>query len=396
MGKALGGLFGGGASQGTQTSTSEPWKPAQGVLEKLLKEAGSLYDKNGGINAEYIDKEIADLNPEMQGAIKDLIGSQGMKDMIGGMNSNVQTGVSGIGQATGALGNLASGSGGITSDKINNLAKDLYQSDVVKSQKDQLTKDVQQGLKGQIQGLNQQATSSGNMGSSRAGVAEGVATGKAADAIASGSAAIQNSAMQNAMGQAIGTLQGNQSTQLGAANQLGSLGLGSGQLGLGVNSSQNQIYQNALQGSGILQNQQQNVLNNNWMNSLGQQSAGWDNIGKLLGVAGPVGGMGGSSNQTGNTGAQSGFNNILGMGSLAMGAYQQFSDASLKKKVKKKGKTSKGNTKYDWEWNDSAKKRVGKKGKDSGVLAQEVAKTNPDAISKDSKTGRLMVDYDKV
>ncbi|MGL4998224.1 MAG: hypothetical protein ACRC5T_04585, partial [Cetobacterium sp.] len=141
-----------------------------------------------------------------------------------------------------------------------------------------------------------------------------------------------------------------------------------------------------------------NQANNNWFNQQGQANAGWDNLSKYLGMAGSIGGMGGSSTSTSSGGGSGALGQIVGMGTSIMGGLGAlgFSDASMKKKVKATGKKTKGgNKEFEWEWNDSAKKRVGKKGKEKGVLAQEVAKKNPDAVVKDKKTGRLMVDYDK-
>lgn len=325
------------------------------------------------------------------------MGSEGMKGMVDTINQGVKSGIGGIGQATDALGNIAAGGGKITSDDINKMAKDLYQSERVNSQVSQLSKDVNEGLKGQIQNLNQQSSASGNMGSSRAGVAEGVATGKAADAIAQGSASIQNQAMQDATQQAIGTLSGNVSNQMGAAGSLGNLGLGAGQLGGTSANIYNQMLQNQLTGAGITQNQEQNKLNNDWFNKQGASNAGWDNLSKLLGMAGSIGGLGGTSNTTGTSGGTGG--GMAGLGGLLTGVGAiggLFSDASLKKNVKKKGKTPSGETEYEWEWNKSAEKRVGKKGKDSGVLAQEVAKHKPEAVKKDKMSGKMMVDYDKI
>lgn len=389
----MGKLFGGGSSGGSQTTESSPWKPAQEALEKILADAGQIYDKQGGLNGNWIDKQLADLNPEMQQAVKDMLGSDQMKNTLSTIDKGVQGGIGGIGQAAGALGGLTQQ--GITGEDINKLAGELYDNELVGSQKEQLTKDVQHGLSKNVQGLNQQASQSGNMGSSRAGVAEGVAIGEAADAIATGSANIENSARQSAYGQALGTLQGNQSTALGAAGQLGSLGLGAGNLGVSSLTGQNQILQNQLTGAGILQNQQQNQLNNNWFNQQGQANAGWDNLNKYLGMAGSIGGMGGSSTTSNKTGSSSIFNNVLGAATSLGGAWLM-SDISTKKKIKKKDtKTKKGSDEYSWEWNKSAEKRGGKKGRSEGVLAQAVAKDKPDAVAKDKKSGRLMVDYDK-
>lgn len=394
----MGKLLGGGGGSSSQSSSSAPWAPAIPVLEKILGDAEKLYDEKGGINAEWLDKQIADLTPEMQSTVKNLMSSDGMKSMVDNINKGVTSGIGGIGQATDTLGNIAQGGGKITSDDINKMAKDLYQSDRVNSQVSQLSKDVNEGLQSQIQNLNQQSSASGNMGSSRAGVAEGVATGKAADAIAQGSAAIQNQAMQDATQQAIGTLSGNVANQMGAAGQLGNIGLGAGQLGGTSANIYNQMLQNQLTGAGITQNQAQNILNNQWFNQQGQANAGWDNLSKLLGMGGAIGGLGGTSNTTGK-GGTSVSSGMAGLGGLmsgigAMGS--MFSDASLKKNVKKKGKTPSGETEYEWEWNKSAEKRIGKKGKEVGVLAQEVVKHKPEAVKKDRMTGKMMVDYDKV
>ncbi|MGL5015836.1 MAG: hypothetical protein ACRC6V_16375 [Bacteroidales bacterium] len=379
-------------SGGSQTSESNPWGPAQDILKKILADAESLYDKNGGLNAEWIDKEIVDLTPEMQQAVKDMLGSDQMKQTIGNINQSAQQGMSGIGQATGILGGLANQ--GITSDNINQMAGELYDSDLVKSQKENLGKEIDAGLKKNVQGINQAASGSGNMGSSRAGVAEGVAIGEASDAYATGASNIENTARQNAMGQALGTLQGNQSTALGAGGQLGSLGLGSGGLMQGTLAGQNQILQNQLTGAGILQNQNQNVANNNWFNSQGQQNAGWGNLSNLMGFAGGIGSMGGTQTGGSSTGTMGTMQGLVGMGSTIAGL---FSDASLKKKIKRTGKKTKsGETEYEWEWNEKAKKVAGKSGKDKGVLAQQAAKNSPDAVMREKKTGKLMVDYNKV
>lgn len=395
----------------TTTSESKPWAPAIPHLENILNNAGQLFDKNGGINGNWIDKELADLNPEMQETVKNMINSQGFKDLASNIGNATQQGMSGIGQATGALGGLTQQ--GVTSEDLNKMASELYDTEMVQTQKEQLGKDVQAGLDKNVQRINQGASGSGSMGSSRAGVAEGVAIGEASDAVAQGGAAIENAARQSAYGQAMGTLQGNQQTALGAAGQLGQLGLGSANAQAGLGGMYQQMLQNQMTGSGILQNQQQNQLNNQWFNQQGQANAGWDNLNKYLGMTGAIGGMGGT--QTNTSGGGGG--GMSSLGALAGGVAGGFfggptgamagasvggslfgnSDASLKKKVKATGKkTKKGHKEYTWEWNESAEKKLGKKGSDKGVLAQEVLKKDPSAIAKNKKTGTLMVDYNKV
>lgn len=384
----MGKLFGGGGSQ-TSTSETNPWGPAKEHLENILQNAGNLFDSQGGINAEWIDKELADLDPAMKDAITNMLNNPGMKDVITGMANDIQTGVSGIGQATGVLGQLAQGGGAITSEKLAEEAKKLYNSELVGQQKQQLEQDVQANLDKNVQQLNQQSSGSGNMGSSRAGVAQGVMTGEASKAIATGTAAIEQSAFDKSMNLAAQNLISNQQNQLGAAGQLGSLGTNAGQLGLGSANAWNQMGQNQLTGAGILQQHNQNILNNKWFNQQGQQNMGWDQLNKYLGVAGTIGGMGGTSTSTG-PGADR-FGQMLGAGSsivggLGMGGFFN-SDERLKDKIEvvkaaheitlEDGNTLIIPSLCVWEWNDKAHALFKEKGFSEvphpvGVIAQEL------------------------
>ena len=390
----MGSLFKSKKSTTTQTSESKPWSQAIPILQKVLNDAEKLYTSEGGINQDFVDKEVSKLTPEMQNSVKQLLNSSEVKSSLDSATTAAKSGASGIDTAKSLLSSLAS-NGGITAKDINSMTSALYDSDTVKSQTEQLGKTVREQLAGNIQDINQSSTSSGNMGSSRAGVAEGVAKGKAAEAIATGVADIQNTARTTAQQAALNTLQNNQSTQLNAANQLGSLGTSSAGLLNQTANQYNQVYQNALQGSNVLQTQAQNVADTNWFNKVGQQQQGWANLGNLANIAGSIGSMGGTSTGTAKQsgGGNSMFNNILGGASTAAGIYGALSDASLKKKVKKTGKSKDGTNTYSWEWNDSAKQKFGLEGKDSGVLAQDVAKKKPNAVKREPFKGKLTVDY---
>lgn len=384
----MGKLFGSG-STANKTETS-PWAPAEDALKDILGQAGDLFDKQGGINAEWIDKQIADLTPEMQEYVKNAVNTDAFKDMATGIQQGIQTGQSNIGQATGGLGGLAQQ--GITGADINKLAGELYDSDLVKSQKGQLGKDIESGLAKSTQAINQAAGGSGNMGSSRAGVAEGVAIGEAADAYASGAASIDNAARQSAMGQAIGTLAGNQSTALGAFGQMGQLGVSGmgatsnayGQMGSLWNSALN----NQLQGAGIGQSHNQNILNNNWFNAQGQQNAGWNNLNNYLGIAGSIGGMGSTTTGSGGNSGLGGA--LVGAAGSLGSAWIGKSDQRLKDnievvkeahtRVNPEGVVYPVPTLYKWDWNSKALALFAEDGFEHippafGVMAQELEAT---------------------
>lgn len=385
----------------SSTSESSPWKPAQDQLKDILSQAQDQYDKTGGLDGNWIDKQFPDLTDEMKSSLTNLASSGNLKQVTDNVNQITAGASSNVNNASNTLNGLANG--GITSDQINQLAGSLYDNDTVKSQVQQLTDDGNQNLDRQVQGLNQSANSSGNMGSSRAGVAQGVMTGETNKAIARGTADIQNTARTNAYNQAIGTLQNNQATNLNAANSLGSLGMNQGQL----QANNAGIYQNMLQNqataANTTQTQAQGQADNNWFNQVGNSNAGWDNLSKYLQTVGSIGGMGGTSNTSGSSstsgGGSSMLSTVMGAGSTGAGIIGSgaqagwWSDASMKKNVKKTGKTKDGTTTYDWDWNESGKEK-GMTGKGSGVLAQQLAKEKPEAVQK-QPDGKLMVNYDQ-
>lgn len=389
-------------TQKTESKTeNNPWAPAQDQLKDILADAQAEYEKSGGISGDWINKNYPDLTDDMKNSLQNMSDS-GQLNAVADQINNITSGAAdNVNNASNALGGMTSG--GITADQINSMADSLYDNDLVKSQTDQLNKDVTHQYNQQVQQLNQQAAGSGNMGSSRAGVAQGVMAGKASDAISEGSSNIQNAARTSAYQQALGTLQGNQSTNLSAAGALGNLGMSQGQLQAGNSSIYEQMLQNQYNAANVGQSQAQNQANNDYYNQYGQANAGWDNLNNYLNMVGAIGGMGGTSNSTGKTTASGGgggmFNTILGGASTVAGMGGQsgfgwWSDKSLKKNVKKVGESKSGSKIYEWDWNEKGE-ALGEKGHSRGVLAQEEAKKNPDAVKRDPMSGKLQVDYSK-
>ncbi|MEH0830948.1 hypothetical protein, partial [Micromonospora sp. CPCC 205714] len=56
---------GGGGGGTTTVQKADPWEPAQGQLKDILKQAKQLYDKNGGLDAQAVLREIPGLTPDM-------------------------------------------------------------------------------------------------------------------------------------------------------------------------------------------------------------------------------------------------------------------------------------------------------------------------------------------
>ena len=91
------------------------------------------------------------------------------------------------------------------------------------------------------------------------------------------------------------------------------------------------------------------------------------------------------------TGQQkTGAGDVLGTAAQLAGMYFM-SDKTLKENIKPIGKSENGHNVYTWDWNDKAKE-LGVNDPTTGVLAQEVMKYMPEAVSKNAN-GYYMVNY---
>lgn len=420
---------GGGGGSTTTTTKMEPWKPAQGQLQDILKQAKALYDKNGGLDAEAIQREMPGLTPEMAQSLQSLASSGQLGTIADNMNKYTGSAGEDITGAEQMAKEFANKDFSVTGDQINDLSSQLYDSETVRSQKEQLQGDLQDQYLEGVQQLNQSATMSGAMGSTRAGVAQGVLGGKTLKAQATGEADIMNSARGQAQTLATGVLQANQSNKLNqyqqGMNTLGNLGTTlSGQYSQNATAAAslyNQQLQNQFQAANVGQQMQNAQQETAYQNQVAQKEAPQAALDSYLNSVGKIAGLGGNNSGSSSGGGAAGPNKtqaalggaMSGAASGAMigsvvpgvgtavgavaggiigGASGLFSDATLKKDIKLKGKTKSGDAVYDWKWNEKGKAK-GMEGSATGVLAQREASSNPAAVG--TKQGVLAVDYDK-
>ncbi|MCS5736753.1 hypothetical protein, partial [Herbiconiux daphne] len=167
-----------GGGKSTTVTKSEPWAPAQAQLKDVLAQAKQEYEKNGGLSGNWIDRNYPDFTPEMKQSLQNLAQSGQLTDIADQMKSISSGGAGNIAAAQQGLQDQLAGKYDVTAEKVNNLSSQLYDSDLVKSQKQQLQQDLAEQYQEGVYNLNQSATLSGNMGSSRSGVAQGVMFGK--------------------------------------------------------------------------------------------------------------------------------------------------------------------------------------------------------------------------
>lgn len=341
------------------------------------------------------------------------------QDAIAGLGGNNQQFINQMGGLTGGFGQMAGagwnqmqqganamsglyGQGGLlTQQGMLDAAKGFYDSDLVGSQVNQLGTQLQDMLGGEIQALNQRAAASGGMGSSRAGVAQGVATGKAADAFASGSAQIQNAARQAALGQAMQLGQ----QQLGAAQgqmQFGNQMLSGAMSGIagGIQAGNQMTIQglmNQLAAGGLMQQEGQANKDLDRLNQMIKNNPSLAGMSQLLPFLTAMSGWNTTTNQTGTVtgGGPSTGQQLLGagvsLGGALLGNSALFSDKRLKKNIVNIGNILGVNV-YIWEWNSKALELGAEQQLNIGVIAQEVKDRFPEAVTMFSD-GYYRVNY---
>lgn len=219
----MGSMFKAKSSTTKTSSETNPWAPAQGDLKNVLSEMSNWY--NTAKDTGYISS-TGDL-----GSIYSqyLTGLNGLTDQAQqGVGDLLNNSINGQSNAMQGYNNIANGSLNYSTSDILNGAKSLYNNDMVDAQIAAANKGIDQTLTEQtFTGIDRDAVGSGNMGSSRAGVAQALAAREAADMKTSNANTITANAYQNALNQSANALANNVNTQLagysGATNAANNL-----------------------------------------------------------------------------------------------------------------------------------------------------------------------------
>lgn len=330
MGGILGGKKGSSKSTTTTDTDNTNW---------LMKNTGYTNLANQGIvegsQMTIPGQQIAGYSQNFYDTLNSMANGVDLSGYGSYQNIYDQAGSSMYQQGQGYLGSAVN-----TFSKLQNLtgdqfAKDYaqeYNGDLVKSRISQVS-DLYNDQKNQsIQSLNQNATASGNMGSSRAGVAQGVLEAQTAKNIASSTVDIQ-AQEEAAVEQRLMNRYGLNQSAAGSMANIGSTQINNGMnatsLGYGVYTAGNQAqitnWNNSIYSGGTLQGIQQQNVDTAYNNSLLAQSPSLARLGYMNQVLGPMANFQTSGTQTQTTVTpqqkSSPWGSILGAVGTGVGAY---------------------------------------------------------------------------
>jgi hypothetical protein len=371
-------------SEQKTTSTSTPWGPQGDALKGAFGDAKSIYDSQQG-TPWYQGDLYAGMDPLTSQGIN---ASSGFATGAGANAANTAlgsgAGMLGLGgRAYDALFGAASQDPTQANiDAAGQYANNPYMSGMI----DAASRDVSRNLyENQLPGLNEAATSSGNMNSSRAGVAEGIMRRGAADQIGDIASNMRGQAYQSGLGLAENA-RGTNMNALNAATGAFGQGLGAMGQGFGMANTNNQ---NLISGGQLNQQDQQGQLNADFQQWNGNDQRQNDLLNRYYSI---IGGQNWGGTATGTTPGPSMFQNLLGAGTSIAGAIMA-SDPRLKVDVRETGErtTKHGLPIYSYEY---VKGHGLPTGRHVGVMATDVHKVAPEAVLV--RDGYLHVDYGKL
>ncbi|EHT3579223.1 hypothetical protein KXY27_004542 [Salmonella enterica] len=330
MGGILGGKKGGGKQTTNKSEENTNWlmknSAYTGLANQGIKE-GSQMSIPGLQNAGYSQQFFDNLNDLANGvSLDDYKRYQGLYDTQG--QSMLNQGQEYLGGATDVLSRIQNMSG----DQWRKEYGEEFNSDLVKSRINQVSDIYNTQQNESLQSLNQSATATGNMGSSRSGVAEGVIRSNTAKNIASSAVDIQSqeeAAAEARLMNRYGLAQGAAGTMAGIGQQQIGQGLNLSQLGYGVYQAGNQAqignWNNAIYAGQMQQGIEQENLDIARQNALMAQSPSLQRLGYMNQFLGPMANYQTYGNSTTTTTTQlpkkSPWGTIMGAAGTAVGAY---------------------------------------------------------------------------
>lgn len=300
--------------------------------------------------------------------------------------SNIGSSLAGYGtQAGTALDNYAGSFGEDGQRALMDSAGRYADNPHLSGQIDAVTRDVSRNLSEDIlPSIDRAASAGGNINSSRAGIASGIAQRGAADRVADVSSQMRGDAYNRGLDMARSDRDG----QLNLANAYRGLSqTGMDALQAGAETGYG-AFDRINAGNALDQADRQGQLDDDFQKWQGQDTREWDLLGRYNDIVGSS--QWGQSGTSNGTSVQKQKSSILGSILGAAGVAASFipSDRRLKTDIRRIGETDDGLGVFSYRYKGTDAPQV-------GVMAQEVAKKKPSALGPKVK-GYLTVNYDKL
>lgn len=382
------GLFSGSKTTTTNESfDSGPSSYQKPYLDTAFQGATDAYNASKG-TPWYQGDLYAGMSDEAKKALQASTGYASSAG-LGAANQMSSIGSNLASYATQAGGMIDKYLQGSSADAITASAKKYANNPYLQEQIDAAAGDVTRNLtENLLPGVDRSASSAGNINSSRAGIASGIAQRGAAEEIAQIGANLRSQAYT----QGLSLAKDEANASLQAANAYGTLG----QQGINALSAGTQAgygaYDRINAANTLEQQDRQGQLDADFAAWQGNDTRAFDQLNNYMGIVGANqwGQSGTSTSKTKEKSSGSILGQVLGAASTAAGIYTGLSDPRLKTNVRKVGEMEDGLGVYTWTyiWEPEGAFNF-------GVMADEVAKLRPHALG-DPINGFLTVNYEKL
>lgn len=386
----MGSLFGGTQkTTSSETSESGPSKFQAPYLTTAFDAARDNFTASKG-SSYYQGDTYAGLSDDQKATldrIRRFASGQGMStsDTISSVGSGLIDGASGK-----AIQNLDrfTDLAGTDATSANIAAAGRYaDSPYLNGQIDAVSRDVNRNLtESTLPGIDRAASGTGNINSSRAGVAAGIATRGAQDRVADISAQMRGAAYDTGLSRASADRNATLDAYRAAAGSFADLtGQGVAALGAGTQAGYDSLDRNAATGA-VEQADRQGGLDADFNQWQGQDQRQQDLLERYMSIIGAN--QWGQSATSKGTGTSKSGGNIFGQLAGAAATAAAFSDRRLKRDIAKVGEYEDGLGIYLWRyiWGGSLHE---------GVMADEVAQLRPWALGP-RIFGFATVNYDQL
>jgi hypothetical protein len=294
---------------------TNPWLPQQDYLKTGFGAAKTALNSNLATNAAIPDF-TADMNGVQTGALSASNSfNQGLMPSANGAVAAGSAAVGGLGGYQANANSLYTNAGADRTGSIINSAGQFANNPGLQGQIDSALGDVRKAFDQNLSGINSDASATGNINSTRAGVVESLARDDAMDRSAQISSQMRGDAWNNGLSLASQNMSDQFSQQAGANTQLGnSVGLGLDTMSTGADMGQGALGQQFINGS-LTQAQAQAEIEGLRAKGMSEQ----DIVAKYMGNVGGSYGQQGFTSTT--TTSPSIFQQVLGGAASVAGAY---------------------------------------------------------------------------